>query len=68
MNLGVVQSNREERNTKRASLCYLVMDLLDFISTNCVVYLRCAEFIGATSRMFVCMWGIYWCEFSPNSH
>ena len=55
----VVQSNGEERNTKRASLCYLVMDVLDFISTNCLVYLRCAEFIGANCRMFVCMCGIY---------
>ena len=52
---GVVQSNGEERNIKRASLCYLVMDFLDFIGTNCLVYLRCAEFIGASCRMIVCM-------------
>ena len=58
----------KKENTKQASLCYLVMDLLDFISTNCVVYLPCAEFIGATWRMFVCMCGIYWCKFNPNSH
>ena len=51
----VVQSNGEERNIKRASLCYLVMDFLDFISTNCLVYLRCAEFIGANCRKIVCM-------------
>ena len=47
---GVVQSNGEERNTKRASLCYLVMEFLDFISTNCLVYLRCVEFIGANAE------------------